>query len=164
MQKVLMDSLEFDLLKLDNKVRFILAVVHGEIIVNNRKRAELFVELHQKGFTPFPKKSKGIDAAIAGATVEGEDNEEESPEMVKGAIKASDYEYLLSMSIGTLTLEKVQELCAERDKKQGELELMRVTSPRTLWTRDLDALEKQLEVSTSNVKVSFCIPEFLPLS
>nr|CAD1831013.1 unnamed protein product [Ananas comosus var. bracteatus] len=65
-KKVLLDNLEMDLLKLDNKVRFILGVVRGEIIVNNRKRAELFIELHQTGFTPFPKKSKGIDVAIVG--------------------------------------------------------------------------------------------------
>ena len=148
-QKILVDNLELDLLKLDNKVRFILGVVHGEIIVNNRKRAELFLELHQKGFTPFPKKTKGVDAAIAGATIEAEENEEDSPEMVKGAVKASDYEYLLSMSIGTLTLEKVQQLCAEKDQQEQELEVLRNTSPRTLWMRDLDALEKQLDVCTS---------------
>ena len=42
-----------ELLKVENKVRFILAVVNGEIIVSNRKRADLFVELQRKGFTPF---------------------------------------------------------------------------------------------------------------
>ncbi|ONK71489.1 uncharacterized protein A4U43_C04F9180 [Asparagus officinalis] len=144
-RKILLDNLEFDLLKLDNKVRFILGVVRGEIIVNNRKRVDLFLELHQKGFTPFPKKTKGIDAAIAGATVETEENEEESPEMVKGAVKASDYEYLLSLAIGTLTLEKVQALCADKERLEHELEMLRSTSPRALWMRDLDALEAQLD-------------------
>lgn len=148
MQKVLLDNLEMDLLKLDNKVRFILGVVRGEIIVNNRKRAELFIELHQKGFTPFPKKSKGIDVAIVGATTEEEENEE-SPEMGKGGVRASDYEYLLSMAIGTLTLEKVQELCGERDKLESEVEELRKATPRSLWLKDLDALERELEVSNT---------------
>ncbi|XP_020113224.1 DNA topoisomerase 2-like [Ananas comosus] len=143
-KKVLLDNLEMDLLKLDNKVRFILGVVRGEIIVNNRKRAELFIELHQKGFTPFPKKSKGIDVAIVGATTEEEENEE-SPEMGKGGVRASDYEYLLSMAIGTLTLEKVQELCGERDKLESEVEELRKATPRSLWLKDLDALERELE-------------------
>ncbi|XP_038974184.1 DNA topoisomerase 2-like [Phoenix dactylifera] len=144
-KKALLDNLELDLLKLDNKVRFILGVVRGEIIVNNRKRADLFLELQQKGFAPFPKKSKGIDAAIAGATVE-EDGNEESPEVVNGGgAKATDYEYLLSMAIGTLTWEKVQELCAERKKLEDEVEELRKSSPRDLWTRDLDAFERELD-------------------
>ncbi|XP_038982287.1 DNA topoisomerase 2 [Phoenix dactylifera] len=139
-KKVLLDNLEMDLLKLDNKVRFILGVVRGEIIVSNRKRADLFLELQQKGFTPFPKKSKGIDAAIAGATEE--DDNEESPEV---AARATDYEYLLSMAIGTLTWEKVQELCADRKKLEGEVEELKKSSPRDLWMKDLDDFERELD-------------------
>ncbi|KAG0474645.1 hypothetical protein HPP92_014331 [Vanilla planifolia] len=113
-QKALLDNLESDLLKLDNKVRFILGVVRGEIIVNNRKRADLFLELQAKGFTPFPKKPKGIDAAVVGAIADAEEAEETN-EVYKGGVKSSDYEYLLSMAIGTLTWEKVQELCIEKE-------------------------------------------------
>ena len=57
-----------ELLKLENKVRFILAVVKGEIIVSIRKRADLFVELQTKGFTPIPKKTKAVEREVAGAT------------------------------------------------------------------------------------------------
>lgn len=149
-QKVLLDNLELDHLKLDNKVRFILGVVNGEIIVSNRKRAELFMELHQKGFTPFPKKGKGPDVSVAGAT--GDDEEEnqslEAEVSIKGGVKASDYEYLLSMAIGTLTLEKVQELCAEKDKLEDAVTELRKASPKSLWEKDLDALEKELDVSS----------------
>ncbi|URE07085.1 hypothetical protein MUK42_20585 [Musa troglodytarum] len=146
-KKALLDNLELQLLKLDNKVRFILGVVRGEIIVNNRKRADLFLELQQKGFTPMPKKTKGIDAAAAEATEEEEEDEqeEESPEAGKRGVKASDYEYLMSMPIGTLTLEKVQELCAEKDKLEGEVDDLRRTSPRSLWLKELDALEEELD-------------------
>ena len=38
--KVQLENLQLDFLKLENKVRFILGVVNGEIIVNNRKHAE----------------------------------------------------------------------------------------------------------------------------
>lgn len=145
MQKVLLDNLELEHLKMDNEVRFILAVVNGEIIVSNRKRSDLFLELHQKGFTPFPKKTKGVEAAIAGALVEGEEDGEDSAEMIKGGVKASDYDYLLSMSIGTLTLEKVRELCGEKAKIENELVELRNTSPTGLWLKDLDALEKKLD-------------------
>ncbi|XP_052171246.1 DNA topoisomerase 2 [Diospyros lotus] len=144
-KKVLLDNLEMDLLKLENKVRFILGVVKGEIIVSNRKRAELLLELRDKGFTPFPKKTKNAEAVVAGAADDAEDSEE-SPEVVgtKG-VQASDYEYLLSMAIGTLTLEKVQELCADRDKLNEEVDDLRKATPKSLWVKDLDALEKELD-------------------
>lgn len=146
---MLLENLELDLLKLANKVRFILGVVNGEIIVSNRKRAELFMELQRKGFTPFPKKSKGPEVAVAGAE---EDGEEESQNLdteaaLKVGVKPSDYEYLLSLAIGTLTLEKVQELCAEKDKLDHEVAELRKASPKSLWEKDLDALEKELDVS-----------------
>ncbi|KAJ6895101.1 LOW QUALITY PROTEIN: DNA topoisomerase 2 [Populus alba x Populus x berolinensis] len=70
---------------------FILGVVRGEIIVNNRKRADLLLELHQKGFNPIPKKSKAV---VAGATDDTEEAED-SPDV--SGVRASDYDYLLSM-------------------------------------------------------------------
>ncbi|KAF9675568.1 hypothetical protein SADUNF_Sadunf09G0045700 [Salix dunnii] len=138
--KVLLENLEFELLKLENKVRFILGVVRGEIIVNNRKRAHLFLELHQKGFNPIPKKSKAVVAGETDDTEEAED----SPDV--SGVRASDYDYLLSMAIGTLTLEKVQQLCADRDKLNGEVDNLRKTTPRVLWVKDLEALEMQLDM------------------
>ena len=83
MQKVLLRNLELELLKLDNKVRFILGVVGGEIIVNNRKRADLFLELHQKGSPPFPKKSKTNEIVVAMATDDIEEAEENTDVVIK---------------------------------------------------------------------------------
>ncbi|KDP43495.1 hypothetical protein JCGZ_16782 [Jatropha curcas] len=142
-------QLEMELLILENKVRFILGVVKGEIIVNNRKRADLLLELQQKGFAPIPKK-KSAEAVVAGAIEDepnvGSDEVEENSETVTGnGVKASDYDYLLSMSIGTLTLEKVQKLCADRDKISEDVENLRKTTPEELWLKDLEAFEKQLD-------------------
>ncbi|KAK4379698.1 hypothetical protein RND71_001560 [Anisodus tanguticus] len=139
----LLEILELELLRIENKVKFILGVVKGEIIVNNRKRADLLIELKNKGFTPFPKK-KAVEAVIADTTDDPEDSEE-SPEESNRGVRASDYDYLLSMAIGTLTLEKIQELCAERDKLNGEVEDMRNATPKVLWMKDLDVLDKQLD-------------------
>ncbi|OAY39989.1 DNA topoisomerase 2 [Manihot esculenta] len=137
-------DLEKELLKLENKVRFILGVVKGEIIVSNRKRADLLLELQQKGFTPFPK---NISAVVAGAVDDAEEPEEsiDETEANPRSVQASDYEYLLSMPIGTLTLEKVQKLCDDKDKINEEVETLRKTTPKDLWMTDLDAFESQLE-------------------
>ena len=64
---------------MQNKVRFILAVVKGVIIVRNRKRADLFVEPQTKGFTPFPKKTKAVELEVAGATDDTEETDVKSP-------------------------------------------------------------------------------------
>ncbi|KAG5564885.1 hypothetical protein RHGRI_000924 [Rhododendron griersonianum] len=150
-KKVLLDNLEMELLKLDNKVRFILGVVKGEIIVSRRKRAELFIELSDKGFTPFPEKTKTVDAAVARATDDAEEAEENS-EVVAGSkgVRASDYEYLLSMANGTLTLEKVQELCADRDELREEVDELSKATPKSLRIKDLDALERGLDEQDKN--------------
>ncbi|CAN6253652.1 unnamed protein product [Urochloa humidicola] len=142
-KQVLLENKKLDLKKLENKVRFILCVVNNEIIVNNRKRADLFLELRQKNFDPFPKKKKRAEPAAVGAIEE--DENEESPESANG-VDPSDYEYLLSMSIGTLTLEKIQELNAEKAKLEDEVEELNKTNEKSLWLRDLDTFEKDLEV------------------
>ncbi|XP_030493385.2 DNA topoisomerase 2 isoform X1 [Cannabis sativa] len=142
-KKVLLDNLELDLLKLENKVRFILGVVKGEIVVSNRKRADLFIELQQKGFTPFPKKTKAVEPEVAGATDATDDNEDDA-EAAATEVRIGDYEYLLSMAIGTLTLEKVQALLAEQDKLNSQVDELRKATPTSLWAKDLDNLESEL--------------------
>ena len=147
LQKALLQNIKLDLKKHENKIRFIHCVVDNEIVVNNRKRADLFLELREKNFDPFPKKKKKAEPAAVGATEE-EENEEESPEAANG-VGPSDYEYLLSMAIGTLTLEKIQELNAEREKLMKDVEELENTSPKSLWLRDLDTFEKELDVSNA---------------
>lgn len=142
MQEALLKNIKLELKKLENKVRFIRCVVDNEIIVNNRKRADLFLELRQKNFDPFPKKKKRAEPAAAGAL---EEENEENPEAE--AAEPSDYEYLLAMPIGTLTLEKIQELIAEKQKLVDDVEELKNTSPKSLWLKDLDAFEKELDVS-----------------
>lgn len=144
-KKVLLENLQLELLKLENRVRFVLGVVKGEIIVNNRKRAELLAELKLKGFTPFPKKSKSSEPVVAG-TENAEAEEGNDTEEIGKGVSAGDYEYLLSMPIASLTLEKVQSLCNERDKLEGDVEEMRRATPKSLWTKDLDAFIQELDV------------------
>ncbi len=80
------------------KVRFVEAVIHGSLVVSNRKKSELLQELRRKGFKAFPKTTKVVAAAAAGEA-------EEDPAGSEG--EAGDYDYLLSMPIWNLTMEKV---------------------------------------------------------
>ncbi|KAL8262386.1 hypothetical protein R6Q59_023735 [Mikania micrantha] len=142
-------------LQLENKVRFIREVVDGTLVVSNRKKAELCAELKAKGYTPLPKEAV-LEASIAGAVdhVEGSDEteEEENTEEEKPlagttskTIPGTEYDYLLSMAIGTLTYEKMQQLWNERDTKKAEFDELTKTPSNSLWLRDLDALNNQLD-------------------
>ena len=71
--------------------------------------------------------------------------------MAKEVDEEDDYEYLLALAIGTLTLEKVQELVARQKKLEDELESLGKTTPEILWLRDLAALEKELDVSSASL-------------
>lgn len=145
MQKHKLDNFERLLLVLDNKVRFILGVVSGEIVVSNRKKADLLIELKQKGFTPMPRKGKSAEPLVAGANDDNSEEQESESVSVEGA-KVGDYEYLLSLSIGTLTFESVQKLLDEKGEKTREYEILKATPPTSMWLTDLDELEKKLDV------------------
>ncbi|CAA0808911.1 DNA topoisomerase 2 [Striga hermonthica] len=148
-KKTLLANLELDMLKCDNKYRFIRCVVDGSIIVSNKKRADLFLELKQKGFTPFPKNKGVAEISVAGAANDTEEGEESSDVAIAPGVSAGDYDYLLSLAIGTLTAEKLQELRAERDKLTQEVEELRRATVKSLWLKDLDALQsKYIEVLT----------------
>ncbi|KAL6530462.1 DNA topoisomerase 2 [Orobanche minor] len=123
-KKFMLSMLEKELLKLENKARFINEVVEGKTIIMNRKRNDLLAELKQKNFTPFPSNAT-------------------SPNPTE-----SDYEYLLSMPIGTLTMEKVQELCGQRKKLNDEVDGLKHATPESLWSKDLDALEQKLNLQS----------------
>ncbi|XP_054812803.1 DNA topoisomerase 2 [Prosopis cineraria] len=153
-KKYKLGNLERLLLVLDNKVRFILGVVSGEIVVSNRKKADLLMELKKKGFTPMPRKGKSAEPQIAGANDDNSEEQEndssgeqENGSKAANAERASfgDYDYLLSMSIGTLTIESVQKLLNEKDEKTREYEILKATPPTTMWLTDLDELEKKLD-------------------
>ena len=83
--------------RLDNRVRFILAVISGSVIVSNRKKSELLQELKQKGFQPFVPQKKSEEDVVPEA-----DAEEHEDDLARG------YDYLLSMKLWSLTMEKVQ--------------------------------------------------------
>ncbi|KAM3194612.1 hypothetical protein ACQJBY_070952 [Aegilops geniculata] len=127
---VLVENIRKEVLKVKNKVRFILASISRDIIIINRKRVELLLELKRKEYPPFPEKNpieEIFDNRLAEAAA---------------GVNASDYHYLFV----ALFTENVPDLIAQQEKLEGELESLLNTEPEILWLRDLDALEKELDV------------------
>ena len=129
---------EAEMLRLSNKVRFILAVVGGKLVVSNRKKAAIVDDLSRQGFDMLPAKRNPIGAARG-----VEEAGEEAGEEARSAPKVS-FDYLLSLPIWNLTMEKVQELQTENDEKQRRVEALRRMEPADMWLEDLDALDAAL--------------------
>ena len=129
---------EAEMLRLSNKVRFILAVVGGKLVVSNRKKAAIVDDLSRQGFDMLPAKRAPI-----GATRGAEEAGEEAGEEAKSAPKVS-FDYLLSLPIWNLTMEKVQELQTENDEKLRRVEALRLMEPADMWLDDLNALDTAL--------------------
>lgn len=94
------DELERQYERLSNQARFVDMIIKKELVVSNKKKADLCTELRKLEFRPFPKVRKAKDA---GEDQEAQDDDEEDQPV--GA--SSDYDYLLGMAIWSLTREKV---------------------------------------------------------
>lgn len=93
--------------------------------------------MRQRGFTPVPKK-----ATVSGTGDAAEESEDES-----------DYEYLGKLTMEMFSVEKTEELCAEIDKTKEQLEYLKKATPRSLWLRNLESLDMELDVWIHKAKV-----------
>ena len=110
---------------LKNKVRFIDAVIQGEISIHNRPKQDILNELQSLGFDPS---SDDNDAA----------NDTESVSDTRG------FDYLLSMKLWSLTKEQIQKLEKDYDNKKKEYDALEQMTPEELWREDLTALKEYL--------------------
>ena len=139
---LLVNRMQKELSMLENKHRFVMEVVKGDLIVSNRKRAELLAELKEREYDLFPKDTKK-------AAAHKEESEDEDDEVVEDntsdAELAKGYEYLLGMKIWSLTFERAEELRKQTAEKDDEVKKLEATSPQQIWLADLDAIEELLD-------------------
>lgn len=123
---------------LANKVKFILAVVNNQLIINKKQKATLVKELTAKGFAT----KKQLDAIFSEPNFLNDDNAKDiDPEpLSNGPVASKEYDYLLSMPLWSLTYEKVESLQNEHEQKTEELEELKKVSIYDMWTQDLDDL------------------------
>lgn len=119
---------------LSNKARFVEEVCSGELVVSNRKKAELLADLQRRGYDLFDKADGNEE------TTEDETDEESSL-----ATLSKGYEYLLGMKIWSLTYEKAQELRKQLAERTAELKDLEGTAPSQIWLNDLDAIEVAMD-------------------
>ncbi|KAB7496958.1 DNA topoisomerase 2 [Armadillidium nasatum] len=135
----LVGMLEAESNKLSNQARFILEKCDGRLTIENKKKREMIAELQRKGYESDPVKAWKI-AHNREALLEEEVDDDADTES-----DTIDYDYLLGMTMWTLTKEKKDELLKKRDAKVHELETLKVKSPSDLWLDDLNEFLKELD-------------------
>ncbi|KAG6334084.1 hypothetical protein ID866_5000 [Astraeus odoratus] len=141
----LANELQTQFERLSNQARFVRMIVDKELVVSNRKKADIIADLRKHKFRPFPKVSK---AKAAGETEEVVNQDEDADEAEAGAAAGStDYDYLLGMAIWSLTKEKIEKLLQQAAEKEAELLALLERTPIELWNEDLDNFLKEWEKS-----------------
>ena len=115
---------EFD--KLDNRMRFILAVIAAELKISNVKKDVLVATLEKQGYKKFEPAAKKKAASAEDDADEDADDAAVDVDAKKGGGAGSSrgYDYLLSMPLWSLTHEKVEQLKAELRAKEAELQTL----------------------------------------
>jgi DNA topoisomerase II len=133
-------------LKLDNIARFIMEKIEGKIKVENLKKADICKMLKERKYDADPVSKwkakiikeqgyQGDDPALSQAAPEDEDDVSSDKH---------DYDYLLSMPIWNLTMEKKDEILKQQKNKADELGRLKAKTPNQLWLDDLEEFKAEL--------------------
>ena len=139
----LVDELTAAWTKLDNKMRFVNAVVSGALKIANRKKADLVAQLVKDGYVAFEPAAK--KKKVDGDASDDDDGADDAADDPKKAASARGYDYLLGLPLWSLTKEKVEQLKAELGAKEAELQALLAKTPKQLWSADLDAFVEGLD-------------------
>jgi DNA topoisomerase II len=115
-RKYMIDKLSHDLMILDAKAQFIMAIINKKLTINNRKKSDIEKDLEKM---KLPK-------------VETETN-------------GKSYDYLLKLLIYNLTKEKVDELLKQQERVKKELNTLKKKKSQDLWMEDLELLEQYMD-------------------
>lgn len=119
----LLEEYSLELLYISNKLRFINEILEKTIVLDKKKKSEVCKELSDKKYDiKIDKRNKN----------EKEDSDDESDNQ-KG-----NYNYLLSMQIMTITLEKYNKLLKEKEKINAKIHSLKNKKEQEMWIQELD--------------------------
>jgi DNA topoisomerase-2 len=133
-QDFLANELQISWERLTNQARFVQMIIDKQLIVSNRRKADIVADLKKHEFRAFPKRQSGQEV---GENVDSDDDESNT---------LADYDYLLGMAIWSLTKEKIAKLKEQAGDKENDLKRLLEKSPKDLWNADLDLFLEGWEV------------------
>ncbi|KAH9411662.1 DNA gyrase/topoisomerase IV [Ordospora pajunii] len=104
----MLEAMKEELMRLENRVRFIKEVVEGVLVISKRKRSEVVADLDARGY-----------------------------------LRMDEYEYLLGMTMLSLTMERIDKLNEEHKRKLDEYESLMKKTEKELWLDDLEVFERE---------------------
>lgn len=132
--------------RLENQARFILEKIDNKIVIENKKKVDMIRTLQERNYDSDPVKSwKEAQKTAEEEEEERQESNSDSEEEGTSATSAADYDYLLGMSLWSLTREKKEELLKKRDDKRAELAAIQAKTPSDLWRDDLDIFMTALD-------------------
>lgn len=135
-KEFMLKQLFHEKLILENKMRFIIAVVENEFIISNRKKKDILMDLQEAGYDPIQQKTSArVDPEEIG------DDHETSVTDNHG------YDYLLSLKLWNLTKERVDQIRASLERKKEEYQELLSQTAIDLWRHDLEELKDALVVA-----------------
>ncbi|XP_066589354.1 DNA topoisomerase 2 [Prorops nasuta] len=130
--------------KLSNQARFILEKCDGTLTIENKKKKEMISELVRRKYESDPVVAWKMAQNREEALEEIADNAEDEASASSAVVQKENYDYLLGMTLWSLTYEKKEELLRQRDEKLAELKRLQARTPPSLWKEDLDNLLSEL--------------------
>jgi DNA topoisomerase-2 len=136
--------------KLDNIARFIVEKCDGKIKVENLRKNDLIKLLADRGYQSDPikkwKEKITKERGYLHDSVGGEANRNAiADEQDEVENKNQDYNYLLSMPLWNLTMEKKEEILKQQRQKGAELKALQAKTREQLWLDDLAEFKLELE-------------------
>ncbi|XP_006619462.1 DNA topoisomerase 2 isoform X1 [Apis dorsata] len=132
--------------KLSNQARFIVEKCDGTIVIENKKRKDMIAELIRREYESDPvlawKLSQNREEVLEAQEEVAENVDDET--VSSTAITKENFDYLLGMTLWSLTKEKKDELLRQKDDKLAELKRLQARTPISLWKEDLDNLLNEL--------------------
>ena len=166
-KEYLVSVIKRDLELASNKARFITMYVNDELELKKKKRYIIVNKLYDLKFSTISSINKivktslnnvktskdtknklNIESELAEINEENEDIEDLSldnrdKEMFK--VSSKEYDYLLSMPMWNMSIEKVEQLQKEKNQKQEELNILIKTKETDMWIKDLNEFLRVLD-------------------
>lgn len=157
----LTEELQNQLVTLSEQARFLKLIIDGGLSVANKKRALLVEELIKHKFVRFSKSGKPVRDATESLFVEDAENLLQEEEEHVGDVSQlnaqsvatledsetehvpenvyTQYDYLLGMSLWSLTRERYEKLLQQKGLKEEELNILLGKNAKDLWSEDLES-------------------------
>ncbi|KAJ0410352.1 hypothetical protein P43SY_002684 [Pythium insidiosum] len=145
------DTQSREVLKLQNRIRFIREVAEGELqsVLRDRiPKRELVALLQRHEFAPasafVSDASSSVPVAAAADDASHDEDAASASPAAEEMDNLRDYDYLLNTSLMSFTKEHAEKLQGEHDAKAQRLQELRATSPSAMWRAELLALREVL--------------------